>query len=322
MICNEGNNDMKLLRLMVAGQVFLVATCAIAPAVFAQATSPGDSRTVTTADGWDIKITYFEGAGKESPVVILLPGAEGLEESRTRKVWEGMARALQKKGYAVVTADLRKHGDSAPSTDDANSRLIRLGPNDYALMATQDLEAIKAFLVNEHQRQKLNIRKLGIAAAGSSCMVAAAFAANDWLKKPWPDAPTFSQRTPKGQDVRAIMMLSPKSPVKGLNTTATIRAIADPAKRIAVHIYYNPSDRAEKKAADSVFRFLELKKAPDQEPRQLKEGPPEKKYSAEGLLTAKDKSGTMVMEKYTADFFKAYLEMREDPWKTRTSKLE
>ena len=314
---------MKLLRCIVAGQAFLVATWAVAPAVFAQATSPGDDRTVTTADGWDIKITYFESpADEESPVVILLPGAEGLEESRTRKVWEGMARALQKQGYAVVTADLRKHGDSAPSTDGADPRLIRLGPIDHVLMATQDLEAIKAFLVTEHQRKKLNSRKLGIVAAGSSCMVAAAFAANDWLKKPWPDAPTFSQRTPKGQDVRAIMMLSPKSPVKGLNTTATIKAIADPAKQIAVHIYYNPSDRAEKKAAEAVFRFLELKQAPDQEPRQLKEGPPEKKYSAEGLLTAKDKSGVVVMEKYTADFFKAYLNMREDPWKTRTSKLQ
>ena len=72
-----------------------------------------------------------------------------------------------------------------------------------------------------------------------------------------------------------------------------------------------------------VFRFLKLPKdAPDKEPRQLKEGPPEKKYSAEGLLAAKDKSGTMVMEKYTDEFFKAYLEKREDPWKTRTSNLE
>ena len=314
---------MKLLRFIVAGQAFLVATWAITPAVCGQGTSAGENRTVTTNDGWDIKMTYFESpAGKESPVVILLPGAEGLEESMTRKVWEGVAKALQRKGTAVVTADLRKHGDSAPDTEDANPRLLRLGPNDYGLMATQDMEAIKAFLLNEHQREKLNIRKLGIAAAGSSCMVSAAFAANDWLKKPWPDAPTFAQRTPKGQDVRAIMMLSPKSPVKGLNTTAVIKQVADPAKQIAVHIYYNPADRAEKKAADSVFRFLALKKTPDQQPRQLKEGPPEKKYSAEGLLTAKDKSGNVVMEKYIGDFFQAYLKMREDPWKTRTSKLQ
>ncbi len=312
---------MRLLRSIVAGQAFLVAIWAVAPTVFAQTTSPGDNRIVRTADGWDIKITYFESpSGKESPVVILLPGAEGQENSMTRKVWEGIAKTLQKQGTAVVTADLRKHGDSAPNAEDANPRLMRLGPGDYVLMATQDLAAMRALLVTEHQRQKLNIRKLGIAAAGSSCMVAAAFAANDWLKKPWPDAPTFAQRTPKGQDVRAIMMLSPKSPVKGVNTTATIRAIADPAKGIAVQVYCSPSDRAEKKAADSVFRFLELK--PDQEPRQLKEGPPEKKYSAEGLLMAKDNAGNVVMEKYTADFFNAYLKMREDPWKTRTSKLE
>ena len=144
---------MKLLRFIVAGQAFLVATWAITPSVCGQGTSPSENRTVTTADGWDIKITYFESpAGKESPVVILLPGAEGLERSRTRKVWEGTAKALQREGLAVVTADLRKHGDSAPDSEDANPRLTRLGPGDYGLMATQDLEAIKAFLVKEHIR--------------------------------------------------------------------------------------------------------------------------------------------------------------------------
>lgn len=281
----------------------------------------GEERTLTTADGWPIRITYYESSGgKESPVVILLPGAEGMENSMTRKVWEGVAKNLNSSKYAVITADLRKHGDSMPPTDDSSrERLTRLGSADYALMVTQDMEAIKAFLVDEHQQEKLNIRKLGIAAAGSSCLVATAFAANDWLKKPWPDAPTLDQRTPRGQDVRAIMMLSPKSSVRGISATEPLKVVADPFKGIAVQIFYNPTERSEKSAADKLFRYLKVRDAVDENARKVIEGPSDKSVSAEGFLQGK---AADQMQKYIAEFFNEYVKKREDPWKTRTSRLQ
>lgn len=289
---------------------------------FGQAAGAGEERTLQTADGWPIRITYYEStAGKEAPVVVLFPGVEGFEASRTRKVWEGVAKKLHADKYAVVLADLRKHGDSLPPTesDDERSRLTRLTQADYSLMVTQDLEAIKAFLVEEHQREKLNIRKLGLGSAGSGCLVAAAFAANDWLKKPWPDAPVLALRTPRGQDVRAILMLSPEATVRGLDSTGPIREIATPVRGIAVHIYYNPSNRSEKRAAERLFRPLDLRNNDPQEARMLIPGPPDEVYSAEGLL--QDKAGE-VMETKILEFFNKFVKDRPEPWKTRTSRLQ
>ena len=309
----------------IAAFVALLFAMLISPSLLrAQpAANAGESHILTTPDGWPIHINYFVSAGgKEAPVVILFPGVEGKEKSMTRKVWSGVATALNKLGYAVVTADLRKHGDSVPDVEDSVlARLTKLTTSDYVLMATQDLETIKTFLLREHQSEKLNIRKLGIATAGSGCLVAAEFADFDWSKKPWPDAPLLAQRTPKGQDVRAILMLSPESSVRGLNSTAIIRSVADPSKGIAVHVWFNPAVRAEKASAEKVFRFLDLKNPALEEVRKLNEGPadPEGKFSAEGLLQGKARP---VMEQHIADFFDKNLMKLESPWQTRTSRLE
>ncbi|MCR9198071.1 MAG: alpha/beta hydrolase [Planctomycetaceae bacterium] len=304
-------------RLLTSVVLVALFTMADRPAVAQESVE----RVLTTADNWQIHITYYQGSGgKESPVVILVPGVEGNEDSKTRKIWDGVASVLNKKGYAVVTADLRKHGDSVPVVDEGvKDRLMKLSQNDYRAMVAYDLEAIKTFLVAEHQKEKLNIRKLGIAAAGSSCLVVSAFAVNDWMKKPWPDAPTLALRTPKGQDVRAVMMLSPRTQVKGMNYNTILRGLADPSKGIAINLYYNPTDRTEKRSADSIERIISIRNSDDEDARKVIEGPPEKKYSAENFLTDKAKT---VMEKNISEFFDKYVKQREDPWKTRTSKLQ
>ncbi len=284
-------------------------------------TDVGRQRTLTTADGWPIHINYYESTGgKESPVVILFPGVEGKEESMTRKVWNGAATALHKKGFAVVTADLRKHGDSLPEMEDSVlARLTKVSGNDYILMATQDLEAIKTFLLQEHQNEKLNIRKLGIATAGSGGLVAAKFAEFDWSKKPWPDNAIMSARTPKGQDVRALFFLSPASTVRGINSTSTIRVVA--SYPIAAHIWFNPGMKKEKAAAEKLFRYLKLKdSAAVGDVRKLNEGPDDEsgKYSGEGML--QDKAAP-IMEKNLTEFFTKNLKELESPWKSRKSRL-
>lgn len=287
----------------------------------AQSTN-GSDRTLRTADGWTIHVTYYERTGdKESPAVILLPAAEGPEDkaSRTRKAWNGIAEILHRKGFAVVTADLRKHGDSVSELD--NPRLKKMGTADYQLMAAQDLEAIKSFLLEEHQNEKLNIRKLGIAASGSSCMVASAFAANDWMKKPWPDNSSFALRTPKGQDVRALLMFSPKSPVKGINTNLVMKAVGDANKGIAINLFYNPSQRTEKKAADAISRLIKIRNNTDEDARKVEKGPPGVKYSGEGMLQLEGEA-QKTMESFVVEFFEKYVKDRQDPWRTRTSRLQ
>jgi len=302
--------------------VALICVLAVtSPWLMAQSATDEDEgeRVLTTPDGWPLRINYYESTGgKESPVVILFPGVEGKEKSMTRKVWSGVAKALHQKGYAVVTADLRKHGDSLKTIDgEPDPRSAKLTKTDYQLMVTMDLETIKAFLLAEHEKQKLNIRKLGIATAGSGCLIASAFAVNDWMKKPWADNAVYSLRTPKGQDVRAIMMLSPDSTVTGFNATLVMKALQSQA--VAVHIWFNPTIASEKKSAEKLFSQLELRGTEFADARKLNEAEAEKEYSREGLLQGKAKP---VMEQHIVEFFDNGLRKVESPWQTRKSRLE
>jgi hypothetical protein len=113
-----------------------------------------------------------------------------------------------------VTVDLRKHGES--KTADEQDSTLR--PNDYAAMRG-DLQAVKNFLLAEHQEKKLNISKLGIIAADDMCPVAATFTQDDWLIPPYDDAPVTdpAARTPRGQDVRALVLLSPSQTAGSMN---------------------------------------------------------------------------------------------------------
>src|SRR5262245_21420707 len=73
-----------------------------------EAPKPGQKRT---DDGTTIHFTYYKSnLGKEAPVIILLHQKDG-----NRLLWQargGFADALQKEGYAVITVDLREHGES------------------------------------------------------------------------------------------------------------------------------------------------------------------------------------------------------------------
>ncbi len=187
---------------------------------YAQASGKAPSirtETLTTADGWSIPITYYESSeGKDASVVILLHG-----ENENQLVWEknGLAKQLQAKNFAVVTCDLRKHGNAKSARTDANKELTAL---DYKAMASatraSELEVIHDFLFKEHQDQKLNMAKLAIVAPEKMAPVALNWAANDWLKKPYQDAPTAAAMTPRGQTVRAIVLVSPTENVPGLSS--------------------------------------------------------------------------------------------------------
>lgn len=295
-----------------------------ASAVLAQAPRPADKKQAGTdqilpsrGDGWPIHVTYYEAtAGKESPVAVLIPGAEGPEvkDARTRRVFEKTALELQKNGFAVVTVDLRKHGDSVPATDVAGTAAARLGAADYTLMAASDLEAVKDFLLKEHQNEKLNVRKLGIVAVGSSAMVATAFTVADWEKTPYPDAPTLAMRTPRGQDVRALMLISPKASVKGLNSNNVLRSLR--GLLVAVHVLASSSVKSEARDAEKIFKAVELKPGEPSDVRKTTMAPME--ISAERFLEGKEADTT---NKLIVDFLNQNVKNLDEPWRSRKSRL-
>ena len=228
--------------------LLVVATLlAFSSSVMAQG---GTSRNeiLQAPDGFPIHITYYpfkqtdDSAGQSpenAPVVILLPG-----DGESRLLWDQNSMPpgnrnlrdpfpvfLQKQGYAVVTVDLRKHGDSKIPGNESSIQAA-----DYQAMVLGDLVAVKKFLFDEHQNRKLNMNKLGIVAVETSAPVAAAFAEYDRKQLPYDDAPVFANRTPRGQDVQALSLISPESSAGRLRGTRSLMFLRDPQFDIALQV--------------------------------------------------------------------------------------
>lgn len=270
------------------------------------------------SDRWPVHMTYFESpSGKESPVVILLTGTEGPEktDARNRRVWQSTALVLQRSGFAVMTVDLRKHGDSLPEATGTEPVIVKAAADDYVLMAAADLEAVKAFLMEEHVAERLNIRKLGIVSIGSSSMVAAAFAVADWAKPPYPDAATLATRTPRGQDVRSMIMYSPNTSVKGLNSNTILKAMKP--LQIALHIVASKDNKDDARNADKVLRAVDLKDEQFKEFRKLTVVPGE--VRSEGFLEGRFAEAT---NKDIIDFMTKSLKEMDAPWVARRDRRQ
>ena len=227
----------------------------------------GASQTLKTKQTqFPIRISYYKSAeGKESPAVILLHDRDG-----NRQIWKPVAEKLQEEGYAVVSVDLRGHGESTGESEDQDttkskknksSGKSKIAPPMYKLMVIDDLEAVKAFLLQEHHDQNLNVRKTGIIAIGMSAPIAMNFAANDWLKKPYNDAQTGGVPTPRGQDVRALLLISPDASLPGLSTLKPSRLLRGPKLNVSFQIYAGVEDEDAKKNADRIYRQVAINDA-------------------------------------------------------------
>lgn len=246
--------------------VALLTGLLAADVVYAQGAKPPPRKTIfeekrlATRDGETIHCTYFPSvAGKKAPVAVLMHGEKG-----NRLVWQtgpgntsGLAGALQQNEFAVLTVDLRKHGENIAGSGGApaankKSDPIKLLPRDYQRMVAFDLEAVKKFLLEEHENQKLNVNKLALVGADFSAAVALQYFELDWSKQPYDDAPVPAQRTPKGQDVRALVLLSPDTSVPGLSVTAATQQIRALNGFVSVMIGVGTKDDNDKGAAEKL----------------------------------------------------------------------
>ncbi|MEX0703976.1 MAG: alpha/beta fold hydrolase [Planctomycetales bacterium] len=252
----------RVLFAVLAAAVVLAAPAAgrAQPPAAQKKTGVVREESLATGDGWRLATTYYEStAGREAPVVVLLHGKDG-----NRLVWNGgFAKRLQDEGYAVIAVDLRKHGQStlpivdalppAGRTRVANQGLVN---QDYLAMAKWDLGAIKKFIFQEHQEQKLNMRKTAIVAADMTVPIAATYSYADWLAEPYPDAPVFAAQTPKGQDVRALVLLSPEQNLPGMNTGRTYNALRAPLWNIAFLVAVGEQDAKDRGTAKRLHQQL------------------------------------------------------------------
>lgn len=199
--------------------------------------------SLRTKDGVEIVATYYASlAGKQATPVVLLA-----DWKDSRSVYDELAKRLQapREGdkhpsFAVVAVDLRGHGDSTrqrlPGGQTRTIDAARLDRRDIAAMVQFDMETVRRFLVTKNDAGELNINRLSLVGAGLGAMVAVNWAAVDW------SAPPLAVGK-QGQDVKALVLVSPQWSFKGLQLSTALR---HPGVReeIAFLIMYGKRERS------------------------------------------------------------------------------
>lgn len=304
------------------GLVCLAVVCGIAAAPLAAQEKKLFPRTdtVKTYDGWTIPLTYFpSNKGKDAGVVILLH-----DESENQLEWKKntLASVLWDNGggYAIITCDLRKHGKAKLADDNKNPGAKKLVRDDYQNMANAandgDLEAIQKFLFKEHQEGNLNMAKTAIVAVGMSAPVAINWAWGDWLKKPYDDAPTVAARTPRGQIVKAMVLISPETSVPGLSTAKPLtffRKLPMNGFKPVSFLFCYSNKGKDARRVNSLMRSVETK---GEDKFVFKRA-----YSTNTQGTDLLKSNK-TMSAAINGFLKEYLEELDVPWADRRSRRD
>lgn len=292
----------------------------LAPSFAWAQSEEADQVLQSEGDQFPIHITYFpaltdsSGDGQTAtPVVVLLHG-----EKETRQFWnKGSAPRgtnpfpveLQKRGYAVISVDLRKHGESVLENNQAPIR-----NDDYTKMVLGDLVAVKKFIQEEHQKQKLNMRKMAIIASGVSAPVAAAFTELDWKQRPYDDHAIPAKRTPRGQDIQALIFLSPEKGVGKLSTTRSLGFLKAPDFNIAFQVIAGQQDSGSYNTAKLLHNNFTSIKTNQVRSEMLT---PKIKDSGIALLRLPPAVAYVPMLKFLDDQLKS----RNIPWQDRRSRL-
>ncbi len=254
---------------VVGAAAFLLASTA--PEAFAQddeeevEVDEEEVATITTADGVKLKASYYAGADYNSAPIVIL---HDFEEDRSK--YQELGEFLQAEGHTVLLPDLRGHGQSTATTKvDNRGRPITIttkGMNraHIARMITDDMEAIKGFLIERNDKKELNIRKMCIIGAGMGAVVALNYAANDW---------SYEDRglQRQGKDVRGLVLLSPPTVFKGMPIRKALASISKKGG-ISVLTLVGGKSKNEAKLADQIHKMLSVDKA-----RKLPKDPAERK---------------------------------------------
>lgn len=304
-----GSNCCRFMWLLCTA-VSLHCTSVASQPLLAQERPAVEQKQLPTADGWLIALEYYPQTVETAPVVMIIHG-----ENSNALAWKkDFGEALHALGYAVVLVDLRMHGNSKTTVAGKKADTTDLRPVDYPNMVRFDLETVKAFLIEEHQKKKLNVRKLGILASDMSVPLALNFAEMDWNKLPYDDAPTPNMRTPRGQDVHAIALISPVLQLPGVNTTVPLRNLTQPLRQIAFFSAYGTTDDGINRQAERMEKLLLAQ-------TENKERVTVKQYDSNlrGVMLA---NRTPQLKKDLFEFFNQHLMQYQAPWQDRRSRLE
>jgi pimeloyl-ACP methyl ester carboxylesterase len=218
---------------MLAAAVAVVSSTAFQPAALGQEKKPAakadkgappkleEDLVLQTHDRLNLALTYYAGAsiedlqqgkGKKTIPIVLL---HGLKQSRND--YKDLAHALQKAGYAVIVPDLRGHGESTRrrgASRDETLDAAKMAPNQFGLMVTQDMKAVKDFLWEKNNAGELNIDKLCVVGAEMGASVALNFAMFDAVEQERNQVLRPDYKL--GCFVKALVLISPDFRTSGL----------------------------------------------------------------------------------------------------------
>jgi pimeloyl-ACP methyl ester carboxylesterase len=231
--------------------------------------------SLPTKDGVWLSLSYYpslelKGSEKAKQVapILLMHDFKG-----TRANMGALARRLQspaegepeRPSFAVISVDLRGHGDSArrvlPNGAQQQLDPARLGPADMAAMVGLDLEAVRHWMVGKNDEGEFNLNKLGVVGAGMGASVAANWAGQDWAMPP---LATGKQ----GQDVQALVLISPRWTYRGLSMQPPLQLITL-KQNVAWLLVYGAEDVDARADARRIHQQLERFHPAGNEPEEI-----------------------------------------------------
>lgn len=280
---------------------------------------------LATSDGVKLTTTYFKPAapdGEQAKAIpfILLHDWEG---DRTQLLKYGAF--LQSAGHAVIVPDLRGHGESTVVEGLGKPIDAKKFRRNEVSSVAMDIERCKKYLVKRNNEGEVNIDMLSVVAVGETSVLAVEWVLNDWFAF----APFNANGIKQGQDVKSLVLVSPRKKLKGLSLNANWKNslyTGANGNGIPLMIIWGSGDDEAAKDSESLFKLAE-KSRPD--PKKIED--PEEREKATTLVGVPVKrnrsTGVQLMSQpkvkglwgYTEKFVAKKMKANADslPWKSR-----
>lgn len=219
--------------------------------------------TLTTKDGVELECRYYPSKLGEMAAPVML--VHGWKQKGSQ--FSGLAQFLNSAAggnFAVIVPDLRGHGGSTrqivaarnnanPTERTINADKFRRA--EFEAVVRYDLEAVKKFLVEEHNQRRLNIDMLSLVGTEMGALAVMYWSAQDW---DWP----LIRGSRQGQDVKALVLISPSSSFKGASAQLPLK---HPALRsgIAIQLIYGRSGSADSTTARRIGSTVDRNRPED-----------------------------------------------------------
>jgi alpha-beta hydrolase superfamily lysophospholipase len=241
-----------------------------------------DSVKFDTADGVELRGTFYPASKAKAPAVLMLHRFGG-----DRQGWKKLAEELQGKGLAVLTFDFRGHGESTKVSPDfwkhqsntgyikgakTDRKTIRVSDfrKDYLPMLVNDIVAAKRFLDKQNDAGLCNSSNLIVIGAEEGAALGCLWIREEWdrlpqIKGPFNRLMYDPQGKPFGEDIAAAIWISPSAGLNGKSVGFWLKDKKEIRERTPMLFYSSSGDPDGASAAKRLFEDLKSKqsKAPE-----------------------------------------------------------